>query len=273
MKFLLLAGTLGAIMLFAIVPFNNWAYANVFLIDNFTDDEIGMLCDDVLVDISVLERTPFAFQDFNPGPSQVIDNIRECQLTLLTDNPDDTAASTVVQGDKMYRHMSGPGVVAMSYLQYDGVADGVVGGGRTLDLNLLNSDNLQIVYSFADFDVTVEAQLVDGGGDIATLTKKLVGGTSSVNTLNFGLDAFEANNAAFDRSDVDEININFTNTVVAADWTLEKIHITMVMVGGEMMPADTTALLLAGAELNAIWLLPAIAAIGIGAFVVSRKRK
>ncbi len=47
----------------------------------------------------------------------------------------------------------------------------------------------------------------------------------------------------------------------------------MLMVGGEMFPTDTTALLLAGAELNAIWILPAIAAIGIGAFIVTRKRK
>jgi len=47
----------------------------------------------------------------------------------------------------------------------------------------------------------------------------------------------------------------------------------MQPVGGTMMPAETTALLLAGAELNAIWILPAIAAIGIGAFIVSKKRK
>jgi len=260
-------------MLFAIVPVNNWAYANVFLIDNFTADAQFELCDQMLFNKTIANFTTFVFQ--SGLGATVIDGIRECQLFIITDNDPDTGASTVVQADEMYRHMSGPGVTIESYLHYDGIADGVAKttNTRTLDLNLINSDNLQIVYSFADFDVTVEAQLVDGGGDIATLTKKLVGGTSSVTTLNFGLDAFEANNAAFDRSDVDEININFTNTVVAADWTLEKIHITMVMVGGEMMPADTTALLLAGAELNAIWILPAIAAIGIGAFVVSRKRK
>ena len=55
------------------------------------------------------------------------------------------------------------------------------------------------------------------------------------------------------------------------DFDLKKIHIP-VMIGGTIMPADSTALLLAGAELNAIWILPAIAAIGIGAFIVSSKR-
>ena len=277
MKYLLLAGTLGAIMLFAIVPsVSNDAYANIFTIDNFTDDGVvAMLCDDELVDKTVEEITTFASQDFGPGPSQVIDHIRECQLQLLVDNPDDTAASTIVQGDKMYRHMSGPGVIAMSYLHYDGVADGVAipGNARTLDLDLTNSDNLVVQYSFSDFDVEVIATLVDGDGDRASITKKLDAGTSSVKNLNFDLDAFVLVNAALSLGDIDEIALNFTNTEVAIDYTLEKIHITMVMVGGEMMPADTTALLLAGAELNAIWLLPAIAAIGIGAFVVSRKRK
>ena len=42
-------------------------------------------------------------------------------------------------------------------------------------------------------------------------------------------------------------------------------------VGGEMIPVDSTVLLLAGAQMNAVWLIPAIvAAVGIG-IVLARK--
>jgi len=262
-------------MLFAIVPsVSNSAYANIFTIDNFTNDDTFMVCDDSLVNKILEERTVFTSQDFSPL-SQVIENVRECQLTLIVDNPNDTAVSTVVQADEMYRHMSGPGVRAMSYLHYDGIADavGIPGNTRSLNLNLLDSDTLVVQYSFSDFDVNVTATLVDGDGDRSSIQKKLAAGTSNVKNLNFPLNAFVLENAALSLGDIDEIALNFTNTEVAIDFTLEKIHITMVMVGGEQMPADTTALLLAGAELNAIWLLPAVAAIGIGAFIVSRKRK
>jgi len=173
----------------------------------------------------------------------------------------------------MYRHMSGPGVSTMSFLQYDGTDNAPTMGVRTLSLNLLNSDNLEIDYSFSDFKVNVTATLIDGDGDSASIKKFLDAGTVSLKTLKFDLNAFVLENGALSLGDIDEIHFNFTNTVVATDYTLEKIHITMSMVGGEMFPTDTTALLLAGAELNAIWLLPAIAAIGIGAFVVTRKRK
>jgi len=267
MKYLLLAGTLAAIMLFAIVPFNNWASANVFLIDNFTADAIGMACDQVQLTGSS------AFANQAGLGATVAGMVRECQIIIMTANPPDSGASTVVQADEMYRHMSGPGVSTMSFLQYDGNADSAVGPGnpRSLSLDLSSSDNLQIVYSFSDFDVNVTATMIDGAGNAWSEKKKLAAGTTSLKNLNFPVMKFM--DGGVNLADVDEIHINFTNTVVATDYTLEKIHVTMMMVGGEMMPADTTALLLAGAELNVIWLLPAIAAIGIGAFVVSRKRK
>ncbi len=42
-------------------------------------------------------------------------------------------------------------------------------------------------------------------------------------------------------------------------------------VGGELLPLDTTALLLAGAQMNAAWIIPVIvSAIGIG-IVILRK--
>jgi len=262
-------------MLLVLVPsVSNPAYANIFLIDNFTDDGSGlefMVCDDVL-QMPAGAMTTFIEQG---ALAQVLGDVRGCFIKLLIANPDDTAASTVVEADKMYRHMSGPGVSAWSYLHYDGINDDTAptGNARGLGVNLGSSDDLVVDYSFTDSDVNVTATLVDSGGDRASLLGLLLDNTNSLTSLKFDLDAFVVENGALNLDDIDEISINFTNVNVATDFTIEKIHITMQMVGGEMYPVDTTALLLAGAELNAIWILPAIAAIGIGAFVVTRKRK
>jgi len=272
MKSLLLAGTLGALLLMVLVPsVSNPAFANIFVIDNFTDDGgvLDMSCDQFVI-FPVGQLSSYTGDG---GLAQVVGGVRECQLTLLIENSPDTGASTVVAGDEMYRHMSGPGVSTMSFLQYDGTDNAPTMGVRTLSLNLLNSDDLQIDYSFSDFKVNVTATLIDGDGDSASIKKSLDAGTISLKFLKFDLNAFVLENGALSLGDIDEISINFTNTVVATDYTLEKIHITMSMVGGEMFPTDTTALLLAGAELNAMWILPLVAAIGIGAFVVTRKRK
>ncbi len=44
------------------------------------------------------------------------------------------------------------------------------------------------------------------------------------------------------------------------------------LIGGTLLPIDTTALLLAGAQMNAVWMIPVVlSGIGIGLFVVSRK--
>ncbi len=275
----MLAGILGALLL---LPFalNNTptAYANIFLIDNFTGDDESIIppipgaCDVTLKDPAPFDRSPFGSTS---GLLETINGIRECQLFLTLTNSPSEGEYQIAQIAGMFRQMSGTGVKTMSYLQYDGVADSVVGPGnaRILNLNLLNSDNLRIQYSFADFEVNVTATLIDGSGNEAELEGKLNALTNTPTNLNFPLGDFVLENPLLSLADIDEINVNFTNNVVATDFDIEFIDITMSMVGGEMFPTDTTALLLAGAELNAIWILPAIAAIGIGAFVVSRKRK
>ncbi len=274
MKYLLLAGTLGALLLLPLVmAYTPNAYANIFLIDNYTDDGLAGAadCDQMLVGGSGNpNQTGFEGDD---NLLEVIGDTRECQLQIITSNPPDVTQSTVVEMDGMYRHMSGPGIIGMSYLQYDGNdSGGVQDGIRLLSLDLTESDNLRIQYSFADFQINVTATIIDGGGDSASLEGVLQGNTNSIKNLDFLLTDFFDENNALNLDDIDEINVNFTNTVVAADYTLEFIQITMQPVGGSMMPAEMTALLVAGAELNAIWILPAIAAIGIGAFVVLRKR-
>jgi len=271
MKFLLLAGTLGALMLFAIVPsVSNNAYANIFLIDNFTSDNGGAgtagFCD--FTRSIAGEETGVQI-----GQTEVIDMIRECTLKIqqvpLTTGPE--AMITVDEAFSLGRFLqeSGDGVRASVILRYDGET----GAGRSLGLDLTESDKLRIDFTRSDFNVLVNVTLIDGDTDSATLNGLLPAGTNTLQMLNFLLTDFFDKNNALNLNDIDEININFTAAEDATDWTLQAIHITMVPVGGSMMPADMTALLLAGAELNAIWILPAIAAIGIGAFVVTRKRK
>jgi len=51
------------------------------------------------------------------------------------------------------------------------------------------------------------------------------------------------------------------------DWQ----SLPMIVIGGTMIPLDSTALLLAGAQMNAAWMIPVIVlAIGIG-IVIARK--
>jgi len=262
-----LAGTLGIIMMLGMFP--TPAYANIFLIDNFTDDAgFPPACDFSLTSgqSALMVQT---------GLSEVIDMIRECQLEITVAMAPAEAMITVDQGfaTGQFLQESGDGVESEVYFEYDGEA--VPASGRSLGLDLTDSDDLRIVYTRSDFEVDVTATLIDSGGDSASLVDILVAGTVTATNLDFLLTDFVGVNPALNLDDIDEINFNFTTTTDATDWTVNAIHITMerIIIGGSPMPADTTALLLAGAELNAIWILPAIAAIGIGAFIVSRKRK
>ncbi len=43
------------------------------------------------------------------------------------------------------------------------------------------------------------------------------------------------------------------------------------VIGGEIIPIDATSLILAGAQMNAAWIIPVLAAAGIGAFILRKK--
>jgi len=274
MKFLLLAGTLGAVMLLAIVPsVSNDAFANIFLIDNFSDNDVLKLCDFTLRGPGPIPFdsgiSPLMNQFLGVG-SEVIDDKRQCQLQLTLSNNPSEGEMQIAEFAGMFRQMAGTGVKTNSYLQYDGLnATDLI----PLNLDLSNSDKVRIQHSFTDAFINVTATLIDGDGDEASLEGIFEKDVGVLTNLDFPLTDFEAENVLLDLNDIDELNFNFTTFTVAGDFDVELIEITMVMVGGEMYPTDTTALLLAGAELNAIWILPAVAAIGIGAFIVTRKRK
>lgn len=269
MKIQILAGTLSLVLLLGMVP--TPAEAKIFIIDDFSDDT-GGLCDFAVTLIAV----PGAFAQ----PAAVLGGERECSLAIDAESPPSNAVIDVVAlpdnvpavppSPDMFRHMAGSGVESITMLEYDGV------GAAGLGISLLSSDDIQIDYSLSDFQVDVTVRVTDSGGDFAEQTGILAAGTIVPTSLNFVIQNFIDAPSAFlgvlNLGDIDSIKFTFDTTIDVTDYDLDKLHITMEMVGGEMFPVNTTALLLAGVELNAIWILPLIAAIGIGAFVVTRKR-
>ncbi len=270
MKLQILSGALGLVLLLGLVPLQS-AEAKVFIIDDFTDDNFAQTCDFLPDDAA--GRMPPAGTVVQTGLSGVIDNIRECAFERDLTNPGSNGALSVIQAAGMLRMETAAMVETESYLQYDGEA--LPANGRSLSLNLQSSDDVRIVFSSGDFPIAVTVTLIDGAGITVPITKNSAALIVVDTDLLFPIADFKIANNALNLGDIDEINV-FLDTITApvgnSDFTLEIIDITMTMVGGEMFPVDTTALLLAGAELNAIWILPAIAAIGIGAFIVSRKR-
>jgi len=270
MKIQILAGTLALVLLLGMVP--TPAEAKIFIIDDFSDDPDGF-CDSPGISLIL---GPFS----GVQAAAVLGGERECDLTLDAESPPSNAVIDVVAlpddvpavppSPDMFRHMAGSGVESITDLIYDG--PGVAG----LGISLLSSDDIQIDYSLSDFQVDVKVRVTDSGGDWAEQTGILAAGTIVPTSLNFVIqnfiDAPSMSMGVLNLGDIDGIKFTFDTTIDVTDYDLDKLHITMEMVGGEMFPINTTALLLAGVELNAIWILPLIAAIGIGAFVVSRKR-
>jgi len=237
------------------------AHANTFIIDDFENDDNLETCD-----IFLTTGSAGAVQT---GIAGVIDLIRECILTIDVEVVTLDGEIELDQAAGMFRHFVGSGVETTVNLIYDG--ETLPANGRSLGLDLTNSDDLRIVYSFADFQVDVTARLVDSGGDFAELVGFLVAGTNSATELNFNLDDFvnnpSASNGILNLDDIDEIDI----TIGVTDYDLDLIDITMQMVGGELIPIDTTSLIVAGAQMNAAWMIPVIvSAIGIG-IVIARK--
>ncbi len=283
LKYQVLAGTLGLVLLLGMVPIP--AFANVVTIDAFSAQDVSAFCDFALEGPNVLNPGNPTFKAISELvkilDGSVAGGWRICTLNLDVSNspslgeiqivgsPDDGAQPLA----NMFRHMAGSGVETTTMLIYNGT-DGTMGtDGSFMSLNLLGNDFLKIVYSKSDFQVDGTVRLTDNtGGDSATRPFTLVAGTNAVTTILIPMGAFTTANAALGLEDIREIKFTLDTVPDATDYDMDLLIFTMPPVGGEMVALDTTALLLAGAELNAIWILPLIAAIGIGAFVVSRKR-
>ena len=285
MKYQILAGTLGLVLLLGMSPLPQ-AEAKVFLIDDFSQDPMSpdVMCADERVNIGSNGVLISPVMPFNATVLGVLGGYRVCQMTIDAENPDEVAQIAVQAAPDnpgtddtrpdMFRHAAGPGVQTITTIEYDANTAGLNGGAG---INLLSSDDVRLVYETSDFPVNIIVRLTDSGGDWAEQTGVTEGLTDMVEkTILFLItdfvDAPSMSNGVLNLDAITAIKFTFDTTSSQTDYVLNLFDITMEMVGGEMFPVDTTALLLAGAQLNAIWILPAIAAIGIGAFIVSRKR-
>ena len=76
--------------------------------------------------------------------------------------------------------------------------------------------------------------------------------------------------AGFDRQGVKEIKfLEIVGDFFAIDDLQHDCE--QVFIGGELLPLDTTALLLAGMQTNLAWIIPVLSAAGIGVFIIRRK--
>ena len=275
----ILAGTLGLVLLLGLVPLQP-AEAKVFLIDDFSHDPVGGICDDMRTLLGSNGQFDQPVAAFNSTVLGVLGGIRTCELTVDMQNPDNFATMAVealpgnsgpMPGPNMFRHQAGSNVQTITTLEYDA-------GGAGLGINLLSSDDVRFGYSTSDQSVDIIVRLTDCSDvDWAEQTGATEAGTiNNLKEILFLITDFVDNPSnsmgVLDLNCINKIKFTMDTTAGLTDYDLDNFDITMEMVGGEMFPVDTTALLLAGAELNAIWILPAIAAIGIGAFIVSRKR-
>jgi len=210
------------VLLFGMIP--SPAYANNFIIDNFTDDSpnapLTGLCD-----ISLTSGMSLLI--VQTGLSEVIDMIRECKLTITVENDPREGAIQVVEAVGMFSQSSQTGVKTDVLLLYDG--EEMPASGRSLGLDLTNSNNLRITYSKAQFQVDVSATLIDSDGDSATLNGILAPGINSAIDLNFPLADFVTQNAFLNLNDIDEFNFHFTTTTDATDYDLDLIDINMII--------------------------------------------
>ncbi len=250
---ILLAGTLG-IILFGGLGLTS-AYAQQTTIDNFEDEDGS--CDIFQFVIGSTSAT-----DLSPAAANTIGGQRDCTIEV-------TASGGGAGDNAMIEVVNFLGTDFFTYDSdnfYNGLAELHYGDGGDLNQDWSSFDRIRIDYATTDIGVSTTLTLMDGDGTTESVTKDLT--TPAPGFTDWFFTDFSG---AMDFSDIDVVWVKL-DPGLAGDFALINIGIP-TMIGGTIMPADTSALLLAGAELNAIWILPAIAAIGIGAFVVSRKRK
>jgi len=213
------------------------AYANNFLIDDFSNDGADGVFEEGRCDIArnilgtAMPATQQMVTAFNTTVLGVLGDFRFCSLELDAENPPVLAIIEVVAFSddpgpiphpNVFRHTSQIGVETISMLSYN--AD-----GAGLGVDLTNSVNLRIKYSQAQFQVDGTAKLTDSGGDSASLPFTLAAGINSLTELNIPLANFVAQNANLNLNDIDEIKLTFDTTVDATDYSLDLIDINMLI--------------------------------------------
>ncbi len=115
-------------------------------------------------------------------------------------------------------------------------------------------------------DVRLQLQLFECGGDIAA--------RFAYPDVDFGAAGSFGSSATIgyqaDQNNADQFSFNQLN-VLANDDVIDLIE-SCGAVGGELLPINNTALLLAGLQSSAIWMLPILAGVtGLGAFYIKTR--
>lgn len=260
-----LLGVMVGIVLIIGITTASPAFAATKNVDTFETEGGGMPCDFVE---DVLFATDSCDDDGAGGLplGETIDGNRKVnfEITAVSGMPAEDCKVDVTTSTYDYSCDSGYNA------DYEIIWDGGGIDPDSLDEDLTSFFEICIEYIFADSNIDATFTIEDNGADSDSVQKAIPAHFGpSILDLCFPLSEF--NLPALDLDQVKSIKLK-VEPQTSSDFTLSNVVLKMPPVGGTMMPADSTALLLAGAELNAIWILPMIVAIGIGAFIVSRKR-
>lgn len=128
--------------------------------------------------------------------------------------------------------------------------------------NVVVLDNLPIGITF----ISTSGCLNDPGGVPSCSLGTVLAGDSKTYTITVkGISGIHINYASVSSTNTDP---NVGNNEANEETTIQN---QPTLVGGEMIPLDTTVLLLAGVQGNAIWLIPIVSVIGIGIFIIRRQ--
>ncbi len=142
-------------------------------------------------------------------------------------------------------------IVGMSPL--DALADSVT------DTITVGVSPVALAYDSANGRMYVANQ-VDGTVSVISTSSNTVTDTITVGNFPIGIAYDSANGRMYVTNEFDD--------------TVSVITITQTLIGGELLPIETTALLLAGAYTTASWMIPVVlSAVGIGLAVFTLRKK
>jgi len=191
--------------------------------------------------------TAWVFDGFPPGLQSVADDFILAEETLITD----------VHMDIRDFGIPVDSFTVIIYFDNGGIPGLEVGQSEAINIDRMDlgdGDNFRYWFDLED------PILIDGGVTYWLEVKQNSGDTFAAGW--WSSDSFFGNGAVF----LDEF---------LDDWTILDGDLNFVLtsqtpvVGGELLPIDTTALMLAGLQSSAIWMLPVLAGIaGTGFYLV-----
>ncbi len=263
---LLVTGLLGLILTIGIQS----AYADI-LIDDFTAP--------VSAGCTLNDSTNAAGGDTGSEmDASIRGGVRDCEADALSgasnagsggaSSPPETMTDVLDASNEDFICNNDSSVTGECHVEY-----GMSGPGMNMDLS--GATTLVIGYLFVDQPHWLTVMFSDGAITASTII--LVPGSPTPSNFNIDLPSLFFGTGIVD-TDVDELSLWINTMGPAGQSRTQALNVEIdfinveEMIGGEMIPVDTSALLLAGAEMNSYWILPLIGAIGVGAFIYSRKR-